>query len=85
MVFSRGNHAYQNGDMSKAEDFYTCGINSIPSSDISGCCLKPLVICYSNRAATRMSLGNIREALRDCIKASGLDPNFLKVQMRAAK
>lgn len=85
MVFTRGNRAYQNGDMSKAEDFYTTGINSIPSSEMSGCCLKPLVICYSNRAATRMSLGNIREALRDCIKASGLDPNFLKVQMRAAK
>eukprot|EP00258_Populus_trichocarpa_P018115 XP_006381002.2 uncharacterized protein LOC7496120 [Populus trichocarpa] len=81
---ARGNRAYQNGDMSKAEDFYTTGINSIPSSEMSGCCLKPLVICYSNRAATRMSLGNIREALRDCIKASGLDPNFLKVQMRAA-
>uniref|UniRef100_A0A6M2F8I0 J domain-containing protein n=1 Tax=Populus davidiana TaxID=266767 RepID=A0A6M2F8I0_9ROSI len=81
---ARGNRAYQNGDMSKAEDFYTSGINSIPSSEMSGCCLKPLVICYSNRAATRMSLGNMREALRDCIKASGLDPNFLKVQMRAA-
>ncbi|KAL9361433.1 hypothetical protein Peur_044218 [Populus x canadensis] len=81
---ARGNRAYQNGDMSKAEDFYTSGINSIPSSEMSGCCLKPLVLCYSNRAATRMSLGNIREALRDCIKASGLDPNFLKVQMRAA-
>ncbi|KAJ6778799.1 HEAT SHOCK PROTEIN DNAJ WITH TETRATRICOPEPTIDE REPEAT-CONTAINING PROTEIN [Salix koriyanagi] len=81
---ARGNHAYRNGDMSKAEDFYTCGINSIPSSEISGCCLKSLVICYSNRAATRMSLGNMREALRDCIKAADLDPNFFKVQMRAA-
>ncbi|KAJ6921812.1 hypothetical protein NC652_015684 [Populus alba x Populus x berolinensis] len=81
---ARGNRAYQNGDMSKAEDFYTSGINSIPCSEMSGCCLKPLVICYSNRAAARMSLGNMREALRDCIKASGLDPNFLKVQMRAA-
>ncbi|KAJ6304180.1 hypothetical protein OIU77_017952 [Salix suchowensis] len=81
---ARGNHAYRNGDMSKAEDFYTCGINSIPSSEISGCCLKSLVICYSNRAATRMSLGNMREALGDCIKAADLDPNFFKVQMRAA-
>ncbi|KAJ6363458.1 hypothetical protein OIU78_003602 [Salix suchowensis] len=81
---ARGNRAYQKGDMSKAEDFYTRGINSIPSSEMSGCWLKPLAICYSNRAATRMSLGNMREALRDCIKASGLDPNFFKVQMRAA-
>ncbi|CAK7342656.1 unnamed protein product [Dovyalis caffra] len=81
---ARGNHAYQNGDMLKAEEFYTCGINSISSNEMSGCCLKPLVICYSNRAATRMSLGNMREALRDCIKAAGLDPNFFKVQIRAA-
>ena len=68
-----------------AEDFYTCGINSIPSSEISGCCLKSLVICYSNRAAARMSLGNMRGALRDCIRAADLDPNFFKVRMRAAK
>ncbi|XP_002532671.2 uncharacterized protein LOC8268658 [Ricinus communis] len=80
----RGNHAYKNGDLLKAEDSYTRGINSVPSSEISGCCLKPLVICYSNRAATRMSLGNMREALKDCATAAVLDPRFLKVQMRAA-
>ncbi|KAL0390783.1 UNVERIFIED_CONTAM: Ubiquitin carboxyl-terminal hydrolase 24 [Sesamum calycinum] len=38
----------------------------------------------SNRAATRMSLGRFREALEDCIRASAIDPNFLKVQVRAA-
>jgi DnaJ family protein C protein 7 len=32
-----------------------------------------------------MSLGNMREAIRDCIKAADLDPNFFKVQIRAAK
>ncbi|XP_021621833.1 uncharacterized protein LOC110621866 isoform X2 [Manihot esculenta] len=80
----RGNHAYRSGDLTKAEDFYTRGIDSVPSSEKSGCCLKPLIICYSNRAATRMSLGNLREALRDCKAAATLDPGFLKVQVRAA-
>ncbi|KAF2308155.1 hypothetical protein GH714_035935 [Hevea brasiliensis] len=80
----QGNHAYKSGDLSKAEDFYTRGIDSVPYSERSGCSLKPLIICYSNRAATRMSLGNLREALRDCTMAAALDPRFLKVQMRAA-
>ncbi|KAL6145189.1 hypothetical protein ACLB2K_055877 [Fragaria x ananassa] len=80
----RGNKAYRNKDFSKAEEFYTQGIVSVPSSERSGSCLKPLLLCYSNRAATRMYMGKIREALGDCMMATALDPNFLKVQMRAA-
>ncbi|KDP26095.1 hypothetical protein JCGZ_21128 [Jatropha curcas] len=80
----RGNHAYKNGDFSKAKEFYTRGINSVPSSETSGCCLKPLVVCYSNRAATWKSLGKLREALKDCEMAEILDPQFLKVRIRAA-
>ncbi|XP_020982162.1 uncharacterized protein LOC107492642 [Arachis duranensis] len=79
----RGNKSYKDGDLSKAEEFYTLGINSVPTSE-SGCQIKPLLLCYSNRAATRMSLGRIREALGDCKMASALDPTFLKVQMRTA-
>ncbi|KAH6818747.1 hypothetical protein C2S51_002350 [Perilla frutescens var. frutescens] len=37
----------------------------------------------SNRAATRMSLARMREAIADCTKASELDPDFLKVILRA--
>ncbi|CAN1256166.1 DnaJ homolog subfamily C member 7 [Linum perenne] len=79
----RGNEVYKAGDLSKAEDFYTQGINSVPSGELSAC-LEPLVICYSNRAATRLSLGNIRGALQDSLVAASLDPSFLKAQMRAA-
>ncbi|RVW54216.1 hypothetical protein CK203_080174 [Vitis vinifera] len=42
------------------------------------------MLCYSNRAATRMSLGRMREALGDCLLAAGIDHNFLRVQVRAA-
>ncbi|KAI4348658.1 hypothetical protein L6164_009357 [Bauhinia variegata] len=80
----RGNEAYKDGDLSKAEDFYTSGINSIPSNERSGCRIKPLLLCYSNRAATRMALGRIREAIGDCLMATDVDPTFLKVQMRTA-
>ncbi|KAL3028495.1 hypothetical protein AAZX31_03G117000 [Glycine max] len=79
-----GNQAHKDGDLSKAEDFYSRGINSVPSSERSGCWAKPLLLCYSNRAATRMSLGRIREALEDCMMATALDPSFMKVQMRTA-
>ncbi|KAG6427106.1 hypothetical protein SASPL_111346 [Salvia splendens] len=37
----------------------------------------------SNRAATRMSLSRMREAIADCTKASELDPDFIKVILRA--
>ncbi|XP_057955662.1 uncharacterized protein LOC131149321 isoform X2 [Malania oleifera] len=80
----RGNQAYTNGDMSKAEDCYTRGLNCVSQKEASRSCLRALMLCYSNRAATRMSLGRIREALGDCMMATAIDPNFLRVQLRAA-
>ncbi|KAM7270604.1 hypothetical protein ACFE04_029818 [Oxalis oulophora] len=80
----RGNQAYKNDNLTLAEQYYTQGINAVPSSDLTGAWVKPLVFCYSNRAATRISLGRIREALEDCITATKLDPSFLKVYVRAA-
>lgn len=74
-----------NGDLSKAEDCYTKGVNSVSMSESSRGCLRVLMLCYSNRAATRMALGRIRDALGDCMMAAAIDPNFLKVQLRAAK
>ncbi|KAK6244223.1 hypothetical protein QUC31_010632 [Theobroma cacao] len=80
----RGNQAYRSDNLSKAEEFYTQGINCVPSNETSRCSIKPLVLCYSNRAATRISLGRMREALADCLMATALDANFLKVYVRAA-
>ncbi|XP_019157828.1 PREDICTED: uncharacterized protein LOC109154521 isoform X2 [Ipomoea nil] len=80
----RGNQAYASGDLSRAEDYYTQGANCISQSETSRNALQALTLCYSNRAATRMSLGRMKEALDDCLTAIRLDPNFLKVQLRAA-
>ncbi|KAL1206855.1 TPR repeat-containing thioredoxin TTL4 [Cardamine amara subsp. amara] len=80
----RGNQAYKNGDMCKAEECYTLGINSSPSSDNSGYSVKPLALCYGNRAAARISLGRLREAISDCEMAASLDPSYIKAYMRAA-
>lgn len=57
----------------------------MPSHETLGCCLKPLLLCYSNRAATHMSVGRLREAIDDCNRAAALDPSFVKVQIREAK
>ncbi|XP_024922352.3 uncharacterized protein LOC107431637 isoform X1 [Ziziphus jujuba] len=81
----RGNKAYEDKNLSKAEEFYTQGIISVPSNERSGRCLQPLVLCYSNRAVTRMCLGKMKEAIGDCMMAVALDPSFLKAQLRAAK
>ncbi|CAI9106177.1 OLC1v1005260C2 [Oldenlandia corymbosa var. corymbosa] len=80
----RGNQAYATGELSKAEDFYSQGVNSISEMETSRSCLRALMLCYSNRAATRMSLGRLKEALDDCKKAAALDPSFIRVQVRAA-
>lgn len=80
----RGNQAYTAGDLSKAEDCYTQGISCVSRSETSRSCLRALMLCYSNRAATRISLGQTRDALGDCMMAAEIDPNFLRVQVRAA-
>ncbi|AEC09994.1 Heat shock protein DnaJ with tetratricopeptide repeat-containing protein [Arabidopsis thaliana] len=80
----RGNQAYKNGYMSKAEECYTHGINSSPSKDNSEYSVKPLALCYGNRAAARISLGRLREAISDCEMAASLDPSYIKAYMRAA-
>lgn len=80
----RGNQAYNKGELIKAEDCYTQGLNSVSENEKSRSCLKALMLCYSNRSATRVSLGKMKEALEDCLMAATIDPNFLKVQIRAA-
>ncbi|CAL4976865.1 unnamed protein product [Urochloa decumbens] len=77
----RGNQAYAEGQLTKAEECYTHGIDSFSPNEASR---KALMLCYSNRAATRMSLGKMREALSDCQEAMGIDSSFLKAQVRAA-
>uniref|UniRef100_A0A1J3ITN3 DnaJ-like protein subfamily C member 7 n=1 Tax=Noccaea caerulescens TaxID=107243 RepID=A0A1J3ITN3_NOCCA len=79
----RGNNAYKNGDLPRAEESYTQGIDSVPQIETSRNCLRALMLCYSNRAATRMALGRMRDAIADCTMASSIDSNFLKVQVRA--
>ncbi|KAK7308915.1 hypothetical protein RJT34_05254 [Clitoria ternatea] len=80
----KGNQAYKIGNLSVAEDCYTQGLNCASKGEASQRCRKALMLCYSNRAATRMSLGRMRNALEDCILAAEIDPNFLRVQLRAA-
>ncbi|XP_020398027.1 serine-rich adhesin for platelets isoform X3 [Zea mays] len=79
-----GNKAYENGHFATAEDYYTRGINSVTHYGVSGHCSRALMLCYSNRAATRMSLGMMWEALQDCLTATSIDPTFLKAKVRAA-
>ncbi|XP_022985631.1 uncharacterized protein LOC111483635 isoform X2 [Cucurbita maxima] len=80
----RGNQAYASGDLSKAEDHYTQGVNCISKDESSRSSLRALMLCYSNRAATRMSLGRLRDAISDCTMAAAIAPGFYKVYLRAA-
>ncbi|XP_074585999.1 uncharacterized protein LOC141841714 isoform X1 [Curcuma longa] len=80
----RGNQAYANGHLLKAEEYYTQGLNSMSHKEHYGSCNRELMLCYSNRAAARMSLGRMREALDDCMQAVAIDSHFLRAQVRIA-
>lgn len=81
----RGNRAYASGSLAKAEEFYTRGVDSVSPNEESRSCRRSLMLCYGNRAVARISLGRVREALNDCMKALAIDPSFIKIQIRAAK
>jgi DnaJ homolog subfamily C member 7 len=68
-----------------AESYYKQGLGCVPKEQASRSCLRALLLCYSNLAATHMSLGRMRDAIEDCTLAAEIDQNFLKVQLRAAK
>nr|KYP52644.1 DnaJ isogeny subfamily C member 7 [Cajanus cajan] len=80
----KGNQAYKNGNLSVAEDCYTRGVSCVSKEEAPPRCRRTLMLCYSNRAATRMSLGRMRDAVEDCMLAAEIDPNFLRVRLRAA-
>ncbi|RDX64417.1 DnaJ-like subfamily C member 7, partial [Mucuna pruriens] len=80
----RGNQAYKNGDLSTAENCYKQGLSCVSKEEASRSCLRALLLCYSNLAATHMSLGRMRDALEDCMMAAEIDQTFLRVQLRAA-
>ncbi|TKY67805.1 DnaJ-like subfamily C member 7 [Spatholobus suberectus] len=80
----RGNQAYKNGDLSTAENCYKQGLSCVSKEEASRSSLRALLLCYSNLAATHMSLGRMRGALADCKMAAEIDQNFLRVQLRAA-
>jgi tetratricopeptide (TPR) repeat protein len=82
LICSRGNQAYEKGNLTEAEECYTLGIDSFSPIESSR---KSLMLCYSNRAATWMSQGKMRGALSDCRKATDIDSSFLKAQVRTAK
>ncbi|CAH1435430.1 unnamed protein product [Lactuca virosa] len=80
-----GEQAYKKWNLSEAEVCYSKGISSIQHIETPVVCIKPLLLCYSNRAAIRMALGRMREGLNDCRMAVALDPNFMNVNLRSAK
>jgi DnaJ family protein C protein 7 len=74
-----GNKEHKSMQYQKAKDIYT-KLLEIDSNHSSFC-----ATIYSNRAASLMEIGQLKEALFDCNKAIILDPSFLRAQMRRAK
>ncbi|GJX98266.1 DnaJ domain, tetratricopeptide-like helical domain protein [Tanacetum coccineum] len=75
----------ETNDRAKAEDYYTKGLNSVSQNDKSRSCIKALMLCYNNHAATRTSLGRMKKALGDYLMASNIVLGFLYAQIRATQ
>ncbi|CAI8595825.1 unnamed protein product [Vicia faba] len=59
-------------------------LSCVSKEQTSWSCLRAFLLCYSNLAATHMSLGRMRDEIKHCRLAAEIDQNFLKLQLRAA-
>ncbi|KAI3687798.1 hypothetical protein L1987_81501 [Smallanthus sonchifolius] len=64
----RGNQAYSNGDLAKAEDCYTQGLNSVSENEKSRSCLRALLLCYIRAAHCYLAMGEFENAKKQYIK-----------------
>ncbi|XP_014665987.1 PREDICTED: tetratricopeptide repeat protein 1-like isoform X1 [Priapulus caudatus] len=77
---SVGNKCFKEEKYKEAFDNYAHALQICPLSFF-----KDRSIMYSNRAATRLRLGQKEEAILDCSKAVELNPNYLKAVLRRAQ
>lgn len=71
----RGNEEYSKGNYEEAVEWYTEAIEQSPE--------KPAY--YGNRAAALVMQGKYEEALRDCRAGLAIQPDFIKLLLRAGK
>jgi len=70
-----GNMSHRDGDYMAAEEHYSAALHLAPSN----------VQLLLNRSAARLMLEEYKEALEDCEKARGLQPEATKAYLRGAK
>lgn len=71
----RGNEQYSKGNYERAVEWYTQAIDKSPEQSAY----------YGNRAAALVMLGKYEEALRDCRAGLNIQPEFVKLLLRAGK
>jgi tetratricopeptide (TPR) repeat protein len=81
----RGNILYEASDHSEAIGSYTEAIRLIRRLPDPSPYLHMASICYCNRAAARMEVGQFADALLDCEIATNLQPGYVKANIRAIK
>lgn len=72
---AQGNQLYSKGDYRGAKEYYTKAIDLAPTT----------VAYYGNRAAACFMLGEHKESIMDCNRATVFDPLYTKGYVRKAK
>ncbi|XP_051955534.1 tetratricopeptide repeat protein 1-like [Xyrauchen texanus] len=76
----KGNTQFKSGEHVEAEESYTAALQVCPV-----CYSKERSILFSNRAAARLHLDKMQDAIRDCSKAIELNPNYVRAILRRAE
>ncbi|XP_012709038.2 tetratricopeptide repeat protein 1 [Fundulus heteroclitus] len=75
-----GNSLFKAGDWKEAEESYTEALAVCPVAFS-----RERAVLFSNRAAARLHLELNDEAISDCSRAIGLDPDYLRALLRRAE
>jgi stress-induced-phosphoprotein 1 len=77
-----GNQAFENAEYAQAAVHYTTAIDNANSAAELGDPLPLLHVCYANRAACFLKLGQHEKALDDAESCVKLNPEFVKGHFR---
>lgn len=77
-----GNQCFQNAEYAQAAVHYTTAIDNAISVAESGDPLPLLHVCYSNRSACFLKLGQPERAMDDASRCIELNPEFVKGHFR---
>eukprot|EP00164_Ancoracysta_twista_P001453 GFYU01001893.1.p1 GENE.GFYU01001893.1~~GFYU01001893.1.p1 ORF type:complete len:276 (-),score=77.65 GFYU01001893.1:188-1015(-) len=80
---NEGNALYSAGETDEAIEKYTEGLDAIITTCTHSASIRS--VCFCNRAAARLKLGQHRFVVEDCTEALRLNPEYIKAYLRRSQ